>query len=78
MINFHLYFNNTATVLSLNEENSMLELKANVMNIVDLEMNEFNLLLCGFGYIEGSLDLPLCCFEFGKIILKQKNLFSIK
>lgn len=66
MINFNLFFSNKFTVFSLTEEFSMLEVKANVMNIIDLELNDFNLFLCGFGYVENSLDLPLACFEFGR------------
>jgi hypothetical protein len=66
MINFNLFFSNKFTVFSLTEDITMLELKANVMNMVDLELYDFNLYLCGFGFVEGCLDLPLSCFEFGK------------
>jgi hypothetical protein len=71
MINFNLFFSNKFTVFSLSEDVTMLELKANVMNIVDLEINDFNIFLGGFGFIEGCLDLLLSCFEFGKNILNQ-------
>ena len=73
MINFHLTYNNTSTVFSLSEDISMLELKLNIMNIIDLELNDFNVILSGFGFIEESLDLSLACFSFGKNFIKNRQ-----
>ena len=73
MINFHLHYNNTSTVFSLFEDQTMLELKANIMNIIDIELNDFTVILAGFGYIEESLDLSIACFNFGLNFIKNRS-----
>ena len=79
MINFHVHYDNTSNVLNLSDQISLLELKIHIMNVTEYELNDFDVIICGFGYIEGCLDLTLNCFEFGNIhlIIDNSNLYSI-
>ena len=66
MVDFVVYVNQSKTVkINLTEDKTLLELKVVVMNVVDLEMTDFNVLLVGFGFVEESLDLTIECLAFG-------------
>ena len=65
MLMFNIIYSTNKLELPISPEITIMELKMNIMGILDLDMNDFLMLLENVGNIdmEEMLELPLVCLD---------------